>query len=132
MFDLLLRRLWLLGVPMGLLGAAAVLAYARPWHDPAPPVREVKVEQATLRPGAIVLVVVNNSLETARVAQVILNDAFVDFRQSQAIVAPGDADRITVSYPWISGESYDVELMTVTGASIEYGIEDAEAGTQQA
>jgi hypothetical protein len=132
MFDRLLRRLWLLGIPVGLLGAAAVIAYARPWHDSAPPVREVKVEQATLRPGAIVLVVVNNSLETARVAQVILNDAFVDFRQSQATVAPGDADRITVSYPWISGESYDVELMTVTGASIEYGIEDAEAGTQQA
>jgi zinc transporter, ZIP family len=132
MFDRLLRRLGLLGIPVGLLGAAAVIAYARPWQDSAPPVREVKVEEATLRPGAIVLVVVNNSLETARVAQVILNDAFVDFRQSQATVAPGDADRITVSYPWISGESYDVELMTVTGASIEYGIEDAEAGTQQA
>jgi len=82
MFDRLLRRLWLLGIPVGLLGAAAVIAYARPWHDSAPPVREVKVEQATLRPGAIVLVVVNNSLETARVAQVILNDAFVDFRQA--------------------------------------------------
>jgi zinc transporter, ZIP family len=132
MFDRLLRRLWLVGVPVGLLGAAAAIAYVRPWHHAAPPVREVKVEQATLRPGAIVLVVVNNSLETARVAQVILNDAFVDFRQSRAAVAPGGADRITVSYPWISGESYDVELMTVTGASIEYGIEDAEAGTQQA
>jgi zinc transporter, ZIP family len=131
-FDRLLRRLWLLGVPVGLLGAAAVIAYARPWQEAAPPVREVRVDQATLRPGAIVLVVVNDSLETARVAQVILNDAFVDFRQSQGTVAPGDADRITVSYPWIPGESYDVELMTVTGASIEYGIEDAEAGTQQA
>jgi hypothetical protein len=46
----------------------------------------VSVEQATLRSGAIVLVVVNNSQETARVAQVILNDAFVDFRQSQKAV----------------------------------------------
>ncbi len=92
----------------------------------------MSVEQATLRSGAIVLVVVNNSQETARVAQVILNDAFVDFRQSQKAVAPGDAERITVSYPWIAGESYDVQLMTVTGATIEYGIEDAEAGTQQA
>jgi hypothetical protein len=36
-----------------------------------------------------------------------------------------------VSYPRIAGESYDVQLMTVTGATIEYGIEDAEAGTQQ-
>ncbi len=132
MLDRLLGRPWLLGVPVGLLCAAAVIAYARPWHDAAPPARDVKVKQATLQPGTIVLVVVNNSQETARVAQVILNDAFVDFRQSQTSVAPGAAERITVSYPWIPGESYDFELMTVTGASIDYGIDDAEAGTRQA
>ncbi len=90
------------------------------------------VEQAVLRPGAIVLVVVNNSEKTVHVAQVILNDAFVEFRQSQREVAPGDAERITVSYPWVPGESYDVQLMMPTGATIAYGIEDAEAGAQQA
>ena len=132
MFDRLLRRLWLLGVPVGLLAAAAVIAYARPWHDAAPAAHEVMVQKATLRPGAIVLDVVNNSQETARVAQVILNDAFVDFRQSQTAVAPGHSNRITIAYPWIPGESYDIALMTVTGASIEYAIEDAEAGTRQA
>ena len=78
------------------------------------------------------LVVVNNSRETVRVAQVILNDAFVDFRQSRREVTPGAAERITVSYPWIPGESYDVQLMTPTGATIAYGIEEAEAGAQQA
>jgi zinc transporter, ZIP family len=132
MFDRLLRRMWLLGVPVGLLCAAAVIAYARPWHDAAATTHEVRVEQATLRPGAIVLLVVNNSEKTAHVAQVILNDAFVDFRQSRREVAPGDMERITVSYPWISGESYDIQLMTATGATIAYGIEQAEAGTQQA
>ncbi len=132
MLDRLLRRVWLLGVPVGLIAAAAVIAYARPWRDASPPSHEMMVKEATLRTGAIVLVVVNNSQETARVAQVILNDAFVDFRQSRSAVVPGAADRITVSYPWIAGESYDVELLTVTGASIEYAIEDAEAGTQQA
>ena len=93
---------------------------------------EVTVEQATLRPGAIVLLVVNNSEETARVAQVILNDAFVDFQQSRRVLAPGEVQRISVSYPWVPGESYDVQLMTRTGATIAYEIEDAEAGTQQA
>jgi hypothetical protein len=132
MLDRLLRRIWLLGVPVGVLGATAVIAYARPWHDTVSPAREVTVAQAILRPGAIVLVVVNNSEETARVAQVILNDAFVDFRQSRPEVAPGDAERITVSYPWVSGESYDVQLMTRTGATIAYEIEDAEDGVQQA
>jgi ZIP family zinc transporter len=132
MLERVRRRLWLLGVPVGLLGAAAVIAYARPWHDAPPSPQEAAVKQATLRPGAIVLVVVNNSQETARVAQVILNDAFVDFRQSLSVVAPGASDRITVSYPWIPGEAYDVALMTSTGASIVYAIEDAKAGTRQA
>jgi hypothetical protein len=132
MLDRLLRMFWLLGVPLGLLGASAVIAYARPWHDAPAPAREVAVEQATLRPGAIVLLVVNNSEETARVAQVILNDAFVDFQQSRRVLAPGEVQRITVSYPWVAGESYDVQLMTRTGSTIAYEIEDAEAGTQQA
>jgi zinc transporter, ZIP family len=133
MLDRLLRRIWLLGVPIGLLGAAAAIAYARPWYDAAPPApREVIVEQATLRPGAIVFVVANNSEEAARVAQVILNDAFVDFDQSRRVLEPGDAARITVSYPWVAGEAYDVQLMTATGATIAYEIEEAESGTQQA
>jgi ZIP family zinc transporter len=132
MVDRLLRRIWLLGVPVGLVAAAAVIAYARPWHDAPPAAREVSVERATLRPGAIVLDVVNNSEQTARVAQVILNDAFVDFQQSRPVLAPGEVQRITVSYPWVAGESYDVQLMTRTGATIAYEIEDAEAGTQQA
>jgi hypothetical protein len=34
-----------------------------------------------------------------------------------------------VSYPWITGESYEVRLMTSTGATIDYELEDAEAGT---
>ena len=132
MLDRLLRRIWLLGVPLGLLGATAVIAYARPWQDAPGTAHEVTVEQSTLRPGAIVLVVANNSEETARVAQVILNDAFVDFRQSRPVFAPGEVQRITVFYPWVAGESYDVQLMTRTGATIAYEIEDAEAGTQQA
>jgi zinc transporter, ZIP family len=126
------RRLWLLAVALGLVGAGAAIAYAGPWHDTASPAQDVRVARATLEQGAIVLVVVNNSTETARVAQIILNDAFVDFRQSATAVAPGASDRITVSYPWIAGESYDVSLLTATGATIDYGIEDAAAGTQQA
>jgi len=132
MLDRLLRRVWLLGVPLGLIGAAAVIAYARPWHDARATAHEVMVEQATLQPGAIIFRIVNNSEETARVAQVIVNDAFVDFQQSRPVLAPGEMQRITVSYPWVAGESYDVQLMTRTGATIAYEIEDAEAGIQQA
>ena len=44
----------------------------------------------------------------------------------------GSTARVTVSYPWISGESYEVRLMTSTGATIDYELEDAEAGTRAA
>ena len=44
---------------------------------------------------------------------------------------PGGTEQITISYPWISGESYDVRLMTSSGATVEYSIDDAHAGTLQ-
>jgi ZIP family zinc transporter len=88
---------------------------------------ELDVTHATLTPGRIALVLVNDSEEAARVQQVILNDAFVDFRASQQALEPGDAERITVRYPWIEGESYELELLTSTGATVEYEIEEAEA-----
>jgi hypothetical protein len=124
MLDRFLRRVWLLGIPVGVLVAVAVLVALRPWHATASS-GEVRVEQATLRPGAIVLVLANGSQEIARIAQVILNDAFVDFRASQRRLRPGDAERITVFYPWVLGEAYEIELLTSSGATVEYEIEEA-------
>lgn len=133
MLDRVLRRIWLLGVPLGIAAAAVVVAFARPWDNAASKrPAQVRVERATLRPGRIVLVLVNGSDEPARVAQVILNDAFVDFRASRRAVRPGDAERITVSYPWVRGQAYDIELMTSSGETIGYEIEDAETGSRSA
>jgi zinc transporter, ZIP family len=125
MLDRFLRRVWLLGVPAGVAVAAVVIGFARPWDNASSQAGEVTVERATLRPGRIILVLANRSEETARIAQVILNDAFVDFRASQRALKPGDAERITLSYPWIRGEAYDIELMTSTGATVGYEIEEA-------
>jgi hypothetical protein len=122
----------LVGMFVVVIAVASALAFARPWDGTQMAGGEAAVQQATLRPGEISLVLSNESEESARVAQIILNDAFVDFHQTQSEVKPGGADRITISYPWISGENYDVRLMTASGATIEYEIEGASAGTQQA
>jgi hypothetical protein len=122
----------LVGMFVVVIAVASGLAFARPWDGTQRGEGEAAVQQATLRPGEISLVLSNESEESARVAQIILNDAFVDFHQTQSEVKPGGADRITISYPWISGENYDVRLMTASGATIEYEIEGASAGTQQA
>ena len=124
MLDGLLRRIWLLGVPVGVIVAAVIIVLARPWHHSAAP-SELTVAESTLRPGLITLVLVNGSEEFAHVAQVIVNDAFVDFRASQRTIRPGDAERIMVRYPWVRGEAYDIELMTSSGATVEYEIEEA-------
>jgi hypothetical protein len=126
-----LKRFMLIGVFVVVIAVASGLAFARPWDSTDNGGGEAAVQRATLRPGEISLVLSNESEESARVAQIILNDAFVDFHQSQGEVKPGAAERITISYPWIPGESYDVRLMTASGATVEYEIEEARAGTQQ-
>jgi ZIP family zinc transporter len=88
---------------------------------------ELAVTQSKLQPGAITLVVRNNSEETAHVSQLILNDAFVDFRASARTIPPGDVEAFVVLYDWIRGENYDIRLMTSTGTTVDYEIEEAAA-----
>ena len=128
----MLKRAALIGVLVVVIAVASGLAFAWPWNSSDSGGGEAAVQQATLRPGQISLVLSNESEESAQVAQIILNDAFVDFDQTQSEVKPGAAERITISYPWISGENYDVRLMTASGATVEYEIEEARAGTQHA
>ena len=128
----MLKRVVLIGATVVVIAVASGLAFVRPWNGTDNGGGEAAVQQATLRPGEISLVLSNESEESAQVAQIILNDAFVDFDQTQSEVKPGAAERITISYPWISGESYDMRLMTASGATVEYEIEEARAGTQHA
>jgi hypothetical protein len=123
---MLRRGLILVGLLCIVAGAAAVLV-SRPWHHAASG-DELAVEQATLRPGTIALHLVNESKDTARVAQVIVNDAYVDFSATSRSLAPDDTGTVAVAYPWIEGESYEIELLLSTGGALTYEIEDAEPG----
>jgi hypothetical protein len=88
---------------------------------------ELVVTQSKLQPGAITLVVRNDSEESPRVSQVILNDAFVDFSASARTIPPGDVEAFVVLYDWIRGENYDIRLMTSNGRTVDYEIEEAAA-----
>ena len=125
----MIGRLWLLGVPIGLLVAVVVIVAVRgPAHasDSGEP-DEVSVSRAILRPGEIELVLVNDSEETARVAQAIVSDAYVDFHATSRVLEPNETAHLTLLYPWVEGESYDVELLLSPEGAVEYEIEDAEA-----
>jgi hypothetical protein len=123
----MIGRLWLLGVPIGLLIAIVVIVAVRgPAHaGSSGESDQVSVSRAILRPGEIELVLVNDSADTARVAQAIVSDAYVDFRATSRVVQPKQTAHVTLLYPWVAGESYDVELLLSPEGAVEYEIEDA-------
>jgi ZIP family zinc transporter len=120
-------RLWLLGLlPLVLIGAAiavfAVLGAPGLGERRGPPVEELAVERTVLRPGEIELNVRNDGPDAVRIAQVAINDAYVDFRADRAEIGRLEASKLTIAYPWVEEEAYELFLLTSTGATIEHEI----------
>ena len=101
------------------LGAGFVAMHGLPGRSGGD---EVKVTGARLEPGRIVLTLESHADHVVSIAQAIVNDSYVNFDAG----TPGSAD-IAIDYPWIEGESYDIELLTSTGASVDFSIDDAAA-----
>jgi zinc transporter, ZIP family len=115
------RRLWSLLVVVVFVVALAGGFVAMGWTS-GDSRGEVTVDHAALRPGKIVLTLASSSDEVVAIAQTIVNDAYVNFDAGK----PGAAD-VAIEYPWIDGQSYEIELLMSTGTSIDYEIEDAGA-----
>ena len=123
------RPAWLVGLaPLAVLALAIGLftALGAPGLDrTGVPVEELSVERTTLRPGEIELHVRNDGPDPVRVRQVIVNDGFAAFSQSDRELGRLDGGRIAMRYPWIEGENYELLLVTATGATIDHSIEAA-------
>jgi zinc transporter, ZIP family len=126
---------WLSGLlPLLLLGAAIVafVALDAPGLERnGIPVEDLTVEKTVLRPGQIELAVRNDGPDPVRVRQAVVNDAFASFRQSSEEVGHLGGDRVTIDYPWIEGQAYDIALVTATGGTVESTI-DVAAETPEA
>jgi ZIP family zinc transporter len=119
--------LWLLGlVPLALIALVAlvVAALGAPGlgERRGPPVEELVVERTLLRPGEIELTVRNDGPDPVRVREVIVNDAYVRFRAEREEIGRIQAEKLTISYPWVEGEAYEVLLLTSLGTTIEHEI----------
>ena len=120
---------WLAAVlPLALLGLAIglfVLFDAPGLERNGIPIEDVAVERTVLHPGEIELSLRNDGPDAVRVEQAIVNDGFAAFEQDDDELGRLDRSTVTIDYPWIEGEAYEVVLLTATGGTIDKSIEVA-------
>ena len=125
------RRLpgWLAGLlPLLVLGGAIALFVglgAPGLERNGIPVEDLAVESTHLRPGQIEVTVRNQGPDPVAIRQVTVNDGFARFHQSDGEIGRLRSDKVTVEYPWIEGEAYEVVLVTATGGTVSKEIEVA-------
>jgi len=85
-----------------------------------------------LRPDEIELTLRNVGADPVAVAQVFINDAYVDFTESeQGSIGRLGTSTLELDYPWQEGSPLLITMVTSTGATIEHEI-DAAVATPQA
>ena len=119
--------LWALGaVPLGLivvaLAALLTVGGSTLGERLGPPVEEIAVERSVLRPGEIELTVRNTGPDAVTVAQMFVNDAYVDYTTSGNKIDRNAAETFTLDYPWQPDSPYLVTLISETGATTEHEI----------
>lgn len=116
---------WALGlIPLALIGVAiaafALLGSPGLGERTGPPVEEVSVERTVLHPGEIELTLRNDGPDPVEVAQVAVNDGYASFSTSGGRkIGRLGSTTLTVAYPWIEGEAYEIFILTSSGGTID-------------
>jgi zinc transporter ZupT len=85
-----------------------------------PPVEKLAITQVQLMPGRIELSVLNDGPDAVTIAQVAVDDAFWRFEANPGTtLAHLQRTRLSIPYPWVTGESHLVKLLTSTGVTFE-------------
>jgi zinc transporter ZupT len=120
---------WVAGlVPLALLGLAIALFVALDapgLERRGVPAEELVVDRTVLEPGEIELHVRNDGPDPVAVEQAVVNDAFASFTQTHESIGRLGQDEISIQYPWVEGEAYEVALITSTGGTIDATVEVA-------
>lgn len=123
------RWLWAV-VPLVLLGLA-LWWFVR--ADPMraltggqPPVEELSIQRVALRPGELIVHVVNGGPEPVTIAQVQVDEAYWAFTVEPNHTLPrlGRAT-VRIPYHWVEGELHEVRLVSSTGVTFDHTIEVA-------
>jgi ZIP family zinc transporter len=118
---------WVLGLlPLVLImlavGAFALLDGPGLGERRGPPVEELAVERTKLTPGVIELTVRNDGPDSVRIAQAVVNDAFVQFSGADSPIGRLETATVRIRQPWIEGEAYEVALITSSGGTFAHEI----------
>ena len=114
------------------LGGLAVLGGGALPERTGPPVEELAVERTVLSAGTIELSMRNIGPDPVQVAQVFVNDTYVDFTGGAQPVGRLGSTTVMLHYPWQDGQPYPVSLLTSTGLVIEHSIPAAVATPNRA
>ncbi len=137
--DSALSRMPLWAMALGVLAvvAAVLVAIGSFGGDTlperkGPPIENLAVEKTVLEPGQIDLSIRNAGPDEVSVAQVIVNDSYVNFSGGGTPIGRLGEETLSLSYPWIEGNPYEIGLLTSTGVviphTIEAAVETPEAG----
>lgn len=116
------RGVGVVAIIVAALAALAMLAGQSLPERTGPPVEDIAVERTVLEPGQISLTVRNVGPDPVTVAQVFVNDAFVDVVGAEEPLGRLASETITLDYPWITGQPYLISMLTNTGLVIEHEI----------
>ena len=118
---------WFLGLaPLALIGA--LLAIFSLLDAPGlgerrgPPGEELAVERTVLQPGSIKITLRNGGRDPVGIAQVSVNDGFVDFDIGQPELGRLAARVVHLVYPWVEGEAYEIGFLTRSGGVVTHEI----------
>ena len=114
--SMLRTAVWL-AVPLVLLaGVIALFVFTSGAGlnvTPAAPIETIQFGRTVLRPGQIELHVRNTSPDAVVIAQVNINDAIWPFTSTPARPIPRLGSAVmTLDYPWVQGEAYDIALLS--------------------
>jgi zinc transporter, ZIP family len=124
--------LWMLVVGVcaviaAVLAGLAVLGGGALPERTGPPIEELTVERTVLEAGTIALTMRNVGPDPVQLAQVFVNDTFVDFTGGTEPIDRLASETVTLHHPWQDGQPYTVSLLTSTGLVIEHPIPAAVA-----
>ena len=91
--------------------------------EPAAPIEALQFDRTVLTPDQIELQVTNTSPQEMTLSQIIINDSFWMFQVKPSATIPrlGKAT-ITLTYPWVRGEMYNLRLFTASAIPFDHVI----------